>query len=507
MDIPATRRNGMTISELLEVDHLELELLAGASGAGRSVTWTHASELPHPELWLDGGELLIINGLGLPAEAAGQIEFVSGLIEKRAAGLAIGVLGPDLDRRTLEVADEHDFPIVHVPKAVPFLSIARLVAAHSQDDAQRRMATHIRLFDALRAGCEPAKANELFAKLEEISNYRLFLTTTAGTPLLPGLPEIPASIGDHLDRTQDELERQSYSVPGGHAAPIPLGDRTAGYLVAVERDGLAPAGVGAVRHLATIAALLISNVYRERELERRRGAELLGRVLTSSDAEQVGEMLTGTGLEIGPLRMCKLRASRETVDEIHHRLCDMGVLHLLTSDDSEAYLVTDDVSESLHVVLYDTDAITGMSDRYPPQSSWGLPRLQATRALDRALAEQRPSGTIAEYSPADSPLEWLPADPVALKAFSEAILRPLQDYDREHSSALVESLATYFECDRRLSVAADRLFVHKHTLAYRLKRIEQISRRNLARMDDLCAVWMALKAAELVGSDSPAPGG
>ena len=501
MSSTSPKRSGITVAELLATEHLELTLLAGSRGIGRRVTWTHASELPQPELWLDGGELLITNGLGLPDDASGQADFVSGLAAKRAAGLALGVLGPELDPQARGLADELGFPIMRVPKAVPFLSIARLVADHNQDDAQRRMATHIRLFDTLRGGCEPANAREVLARLEEISGYRLFLTTVTGLPLLPGLDEAPASIVEHLEVGQAELERQSYSVPGGHAAPVPLGQRTAGYLIALERDGVAPAGVGAVRHLATIAALLVSNLYRERELDRRRGAELLGRIFASSDAADVARLLDGSDLEVGPMRLAKLRANDETIDEIHHRLCDVGVRHLLTSDESEAYLALEDGTESLLAVVHDTQAVVGVSAPFAARSTWGRPRLEASRALDRAIAERRPRGSVVEYSAADSPLEWLPADPVALRAFSDEVLGPLREYDRDHGSALLQSLAVYFACDRRLTVAANELFVHKHTLAYRLKRVEEITRRKLTRMDDLCVTWLALKAAELVQPD------
>ncbi len=37
-------------------------VVAGKSGLGRRIEWTHVSELPDPGPWLEGGELLIVNG-------------------------------------------------------------------------------------------------------------------------------------------------------------------------------------------------------------------------------------------------------------------------------------------------------------------------------------------------------------------------------------------------------------------------------------------------------------
>ena len=93
-----------------------------------------------------------------------------------------------------------------------------------------------------------------------------------------------------------------------------------------------------------------------------------------------------------------------------------------------------------------------------------------------------------------------------LKALSDQVLQPLRDYDRERDASLLHSLRVYFECDRRLGAAAETLYVHKHTLAYRLKRIEEILGRKLARIDDLCVVYLALKASELLPERAPADG-
>ena len=54
----------------------------------------------------------------------------------------------------------------------------------------------------------------------------------------------------------------------------------------------------------------------------------------------------------------------------------------------------------------------------------------------------------------------------------------------------------YFEHERRLSDASEALYVHKHTLAYRLKRVEAITGRSLSAMDDLCVLYLAVKASQ-----------
>ncbi|ADB48966.1 PucR family transcriptional regulator [Conexibacter woesei] len=491
-------RGGIRVRDLLDTAHLKFELIAGESGLDRVVEWTHVSDLEEPWIWLDGGELLLVNGLAIPPDAKGQMAFISGLASKRTAGLAIGVRAPTLRREAIALADELDFPLLRIPNSISFLSITRLVADHNQDRAQRRMATHIRLFDTLGRGFEPANIPGLVERLENISGYRLFITTPQGHPLLPGIgEEPPAAVVESLALFREDPDRRSRSLPGWCIVPIPLDARTAGFVLALEQPDREQAGLVAVRHIATIAALLASNLYRERELDRRRGAELLGRLLAGSlPLEEVGDQLRQRGLETGPLAMVKLRGAHEAIDEADHRACDLGIPHLLLSEAHDAYLVMEDARETLLGIIGDLDLVGGSSSSFAPGSPWVLARAEADQALERALRKPRAAGSVLQYSAADSPLEWLPSDPVVLRALSDEVLRPLRDYDREHNGSLLESLRVYFEQERRLSVASDVLFVHKHTLAYRLKRIEAITGRNLNEMDDLCVLYLALKASE-----------
>ena len=60
-----------------------------------------------------------------------------------------------------------------------------------------------------------------------------------------------------------------------------------------------------------------------------------------------------------------------------------------------------------------------------------------------------------------------------LSPFGE-VVRPLVAYDRERRSDLVKTLRVYFETGANASEAADRLFLHRNSLLYRLARIEKL---------------------------------
>jgi DNA-binding PucR family transcriptional regulator len=55
----------------------------------------------------------------------------------------------------------------------------------------------------------------------------------------------------------------------------------------------------------------------------------------------------------------------------------------------------------------------------------------------------------------------------------------LIDYDKSHKAELVETLATYLESSGGLEATAARLHIHPSTLKYRLRRIQDLTGRDL----------------------------
>ena len=80
----------ITVAELLAEPQLGLSLLAGSAGLGNRITWAHTSDLPRLWEWVTGGELMMTNGLSIPADPEGQVELAEALVNAGASALAIG---------------------------------------------------------------------------------------------------------------------------------------------------------------------------------------------------------------------------------------------------------------------------------------------------------------------------------------------------------------------------------------------------------------------------------
>lgn len=67
-----------------------------------------------------------------------------------------------------------------------------------------------------------------------------------------------------------------------------------------------------------------------------------------------------------------------------------------------------------------------------------------------------------------------------MQRYADEILGPILAYENKSHTQLLETLWAYFENDCNLQTTADKLFSHKNTVKYRLKRIEELTGRDLS---------------------------
>jgi molybdopterin-binding protein len=92
-------------------------------------------------------------------------------------------------------------------------------------------------------------------------------------------------------------------------------------------------------------------------------------------------------------------------------------------------------------------------------------------------------------------LLWELARGPALKPFGP-LIRPLREHDRTRRSDLVWTLKTYFAAGANASEAADRLFLHRNSMIYRLERIQWLTGLDLKDHRVALALQLGLLATE-----------
>ncbi|WP_327656857.1 PucR family transcriptional regulator [Streptomyces sp. NBC_00483] len=88
-------------------------------------------------------------------------------------------------------------------------------------------------------------------------------------------------------------------------------------------------------------------------------------------------------------------------------------------------------------------------------------------------------------------LPFVPDD--VRRAFTARLLDPLRDYDHKHRAELIATLEAFLDCDGSWTRCASRLHLHVNTLRYRVGRIEQLTGRDLSRLEDKLDFFLALR--------------
>ncbi|MGI8450791.1 MAG: PucR family transcriptional regulator ligand-binding domain-containing protein [Streptosporangiaceae bacterium] len=368
---------GLTVGDLAGMSHLGLKVRAGRAGLDREVEWAHVCELEDPTPWMDGAGLILTTGMAIQPAPERQCVYVDRLAGHHMAGVAIarGMYAPTLTPQMMAQADELALPVLEVAYEVPYLAITSVVNAANRERSERRLLSYLRIFDTLRlASGQGLSPPQLFERLSEVSAYQLHLCSPSGRPLIHGIPGAPPGWAPPPASGTGTPP----AGPGRVSVPVPLRGRIAGYLIAVEQPGSEALGLLAVRHIATIAALELANLQREREAVRREGAETLGEMLTGMlDLDAVRARLRLAGLDPGkPLILAAVSNDLGRDTDLHGRLIDDDVPHLLLQQ-REVYVLLQQSPGGLGFLAATPGSHVGLSRPFRARKSLNVSRREA----------------------------------------------------------------------------------------------------------------------------------
>jgi purine catabolism regulator len=88
-------------------------------------------------------------------------------------------------------------------------------------------------------------------------------------------------------------------------------------------------------------------------------------------------------------------------------------------------------------------------------------------------------------------------DEEALSSYCRSVLGPIEQGEGDYGDELVRSLDVFIEHNGHWEKAAAALYCHRHTLRYRIRRIEQLTGRSFSSARDRIEFWLALRGREL----------
>jgi len=494
----------VTVADLLGTPRLRLTLVAGERGVRRPVAWAHGSDVEDPWEWLAGDELLMKNGRTLPKTGAAQARFVRHVADTGASGLVIGddPRTPALTGALVDAADRLGFPVLRVPYSVGFVTIAREVADANAGADARRLARVERLYGTVRSLIGRPGRRSLLADLGAELGCELYLIDPyGGDPVLHADRELRADLREAAvaavagrgGAMPGILRVTGEHEPSAVATELPYPEPT--MLVAVGLTGTSPE-IALLQHAATAVAVELTTVMLRLEHQRRTGAELLANLLDQRiDAEQAHARLGETGLDAGTAVLALVRdANADAERGLHLGLAHRHAGHLLLRR-----------GELLYVLLPgDGPGLTVLAGRLGDRAAIGVsaPLADPARAPAAyrealwALATADRPGRVARYGEA-APMPAL-RDPDEAQALVDRVLGALIAYDHEHRTDLVATLRTFLSHRRSWQRTAEALNVHKHTVVYRMQRVEHLTGKTLAETPDLAELWLAIRAHQIL---------
>jgi PucR family transcriptional regulator, purine catabolism regulatory protein len=116
----------LTVREAMALGGLRRgEVLAGAGGLDRTITWVKVLESPETISWLAEGELLLTVAFAIKDDQAAQRDLMRNLAAVGSSGLVIKPERylPEIPASMLGQADEYGIPLIRIPPDVSYLEI------------------------------------------------------------------------------------------------------------------------------------------------------------------------------------------------------------------------------------------------------------------------------------------------------------------------------------------------------------------------------------------------
>lgn len=504
------------LSDLLADPGLGAEVVAGHDGIDTRgpIRWAHISELPDPTPWLEGGELLLTTGLGLKDDAALQRRFVDGLVDRGIVGLGFST-GVSLERVPEEMVvacDEHDLPLFIVPYEIPFIAVSRRVAHHVFEERYATLRQAVDLHRAVLAGVvgEAGVPGVLATVSKAMPGVALVAFDFAGVEIGRADPSGVATAlhGPDLwaalppSRSRATIEHDGFALT---SASVLHREHLEALLVAVAEHPLLEHETLLFEQGVAGVSLELARHRSARDAHRARVDDLFeevasGRATTGLIERTVGRIRTAP---LGPFRV--LAVGRPLGASSEHALCTIVEDALVELGPP----IVGRLDGTVHAIVPDVGDGAALVARALDRRGWvgaAIGRSRVKQGLDGLRPAIREAGVALHL---DDPATIRDVDQLGLPGllagirddlgasdFVTRVLGPVLDHDQDGSAGLVSSLRAYLAHGCRPGPAAEELCIHRHTLAYRLDRIRDLTGRDPRSGEHLVEYGLALELLE-----------
>jgi hypothetical protein len=528
------------VRDLLDVPGLGLRLLTDAAGLDRAIRHVFTTDLPDPGRYVRAGGL-VLTGLIWCREPGDADRFVRALVRAGAGVLGAGEALGEVPAEVIQACTRHGVVLLAVPAETSFAAVTEEVARQLGGDrasAMTRVLGRRRLL--LSAVAEGAGLDEMFRLMGREIGAECWLLTGLGRvvggtggPLPPPLARrlaceylkaerLPATIGVSIADGEGK-----YSLFGVGGEPR----LTSWFLACAGREqDWAHELRESVAELAADAALERARLDAGRAGDRRLAEAIVARLASdtgggSAPAEVASLMRTAGLPPDGGYLVAAMRADADRMagpsterwrGDLAEELAVPYAAGAVVAALGEQIVVLvplpaepdrgEGPAHAFAARLRDTQPVFE-SDPGRTRLSVGVSApAEGVAALAGALHEAGSARRLAAMRGGAAAVSVVTSDEVAshelllasvpgsvLRSFRERLLGPLLAYDERHRAELLPTLREFLACSGSWNVCAAKMYVHVNTVRYRIRRIEELTGRDLSSLEDQVDFFLALR--------------
>ena len=546
----------MRVRDLLDVPDLGLRLLTSLADLDRVIKHVYTTDLPDPSRYLTPGDL-VLTGMIWCREPGDAERFVTALVKAGAGVLGAGEALGQVPSEVIQACGRHGVTLLAVPAETSFAAVTEEVGRRLNGDratAMTRVLGRRRLL--LSAVAEGAGLDAMFRLMGREIGTECWLLTGTGRVVGGTGGSLSRPLALRLAREYLKADRlpgvaeAARAVAGTHEQPGEYSLFGVGGEPRVSSWFLACAGREQdwPHELRESVAELAADVALERarldagHTGDRRLAEAIVAMLAAGGGEgvapvEIASLMRAVGLPPdGRYLVAAMGAEADRVagpntdrwrfdlaEELAAPLADGTLVAPLGEEiilivplpfragaepDSGGSDPEDGASPSAHVFaarLRDAQPVLE-SERSRLKLSVGISApAEGVAALSGALHEAGSARRLAALR-GTTAISVVTSDEVAshelllatvpgsvLRSFRQRMLGPLISYDERHRAELLPTLREFLACSGSWNNCAAKMYVHVNTVRYRIRRIEDLTGRDLSSLDDQVDFFLALR--------------
>ncbi len=518
-----------TVADALELPVFrDAKVVAGARGLSRRIRWVHIVDVPQVNESVIGGELLLTTALSLHDNPELQERIVEDLAGKGLAGLVVctGKFLEHIPENMRRDADRLDFPLIEVPWDIQYVDVTKAILERIVAEQYALLEYSVNIHRSFtQVVLREGRFEDLARELSMLLSGRQVVIFSARLEVLAAAPELTPKQKLEISGMSGRWERRGGElIPDtGTLVPISAGTETMGYIWA---DTAMPPERGgkhqdfdllAVEQAATVAALIMLREKAVWEVENKLRGDFLGKLihpLSREDAESAMYHASRFGLDLTmPHQVMVMELARGNRSGLSmslirkvERIKSLWGYPFLVGESSGRLVGIAEVPSLSHkadglamLIAGDVKAVERIGIGSVAETPYEVSR--SYREACEALSVSESLGwkdRVVEF-PALGMWHWLyhvPEEEIYGNEYFQKV-SDLVQLDARKGGSLVETLRVYLDNGGNALKTSRDLYIHRSTLNYRLKRLEELLGVDLSDPRERAEVFLALNMFSL----------